>query len=365
MDFIKSQLARMQQQLNGLGASQKMLAGALVVIMVMTLMWWGRYASQAEMEPVLDQSFGADDISRVTAQLKAKGIDYRVVGDKVLVSADRKFEALADLGYAQLLPRDTKSGFDEIVKQMSPWDPVSKTDVMWNRSKELTLAQVIRNFPGVSNANVIIDPTQERRLNGSIQPSATVNITMRGGEKPGKQLIEAAARTIAGAQAALPLSRIAVIVDGVSYPVHDAGDGSFVANDLIELTQHWERVFVDRIRSNLADIPGLLASVTVDLHTTSLEKQEELYDPTKVAQKEREISSRTEESTAPSGPGGEAGVMANVGTSVSVSGAGTAATSTVEENKTAFETRFSKTVQNEQDTCGQCERSPPCRYVCR
>ena len=47
MDFLKTQLARIQQQLGGLTASQRMLSGTLVVIMVMTLYWWTRYASSS------------------------------------------------------------------------------------------------------------------------------------------------------------------------------------------------------------------------------------------------------------------------------------------------------------------------------
>ena len=57
MDFLKSQLDRIQQQLAGLNASQKMLTGSLIVIMVMTLFYWGRYAGSPEMEPLLDQQF--------------------------------------------------------------------------------------------------------------------------------------------------------------------------------------------------------------------------------------------------------------------------------------------------------------------
>src|SRR5688572_28410596 len=134
MDFIKSQFDRIQQQLSGLSASQKMLTAALVAIMVMTLVWWGRYACVAEMAPVLDQSFSDEDITRITAQLASKRIDYRVAGDKVLIPVDRKFEVLADLSYSQLLPRDTRGGFDEIVKQISPWASASERDAMYNRA---------------------------------------------------------------------------------------------------------------------------------------------------------------------------------------------------------------------------------------
>src|SRR5712664_1558832 len=77
MDFLKSQFGRVQQQFGQLNASQKMLSVALMTIMVMTLVWWGRYAGTAEMEPLIDQDFAAEDMGRITAGLRARGIPYQ------------------------------------------------------------------------------------------------------------------------------------------------------------------------------------------------------------------------------------------------------------------------------------------------
>ena len=54
MDVLKKQFDRIQQQLSGLSASQKMLTASLVAIMVMTFLWWGHYAGSSEMEPVVN-----------------------------------------------------------------------------------------------------------------------------------------------------------------------------------------------------------------------------------------------------------------------------------------------------------------------
>ncbi|HEY8668985.1 MAG TPA: flagellar M-ring protein FliF C-terminal domain-containing protein, partial [Tepidisphaeraceae bacterium] len=340
MDFLKSQIARIQLQLNGLSASQKMLTATLVTIMVMTLLWWGRYAGTAEMEPVLDQAFSSEDISRITMQLAARGIQYKVAGDKVLVPSDRKIEVLADLGYQQLLPRDTKNGFDEIVKQMSPWNSVDTNKQMWNRAKEMTLSQVIRNFPNVSNAAVIIDPTADRRIGTDLQPSATIDIQMRNNDKPAKKLVEAAADVVAGAQSGLARSRVKVIVNGASYSIHDKdADGSFESSDLIELVQQNERRFADKISSQLAFIQGVMVSVTVDVNTKSERRVEHTVDPKGIS-KVAEEENQTEESTSPvpSAGSNDPGAGANTGATV---GAGNAAatpanTTTTEKNRTQY-----------------------------
>ncbi|MGE5609846.1 MAG: hypothetical protein ACM359_11365, partial [Bacillota bacterium] len=109
MDFLKNQIARIQQQLSGLSASQKMLAGSLVVIMIMTLYGWGLFAGRAEMEALLNQSLSNDELVSIRQYLASNGIKYQVVGDRIHVPADRKFEALALLGYADKLPRDMRA----------------------------------------------------------------------------------------------------------------------------------------------------------------------------------------------------------------------------------------------------------------
>src|SRR5690348_1119512 len=103
MDFLKSQFGRLQQQFNQLNASQKMLSVALLAIMAMTLMMWGRYAGTAEMEPLLDQDLSAEDFGRITMDLKGRGIPYTASGNRILVPADRRYEVIASLGYEQIL----------------------------------------------------------------------------------------------------------------------------------------------------------------------------------------------------------------------------------------------------------------------
>src|SRR4051794_13058109 len=112
MDTLKVQLAKIQEQLGALSASQKMLAFSLLAVMVLTLMFWSRYAGTADMEPVLDQSLSSDEIGKIQGELRAMHVEYKVVGDRVLVPADQKLEALAGLSYAQAVPQNTRSAYD-------------------------------------------------------------------------------------------------------------------------------------------------------------------------------------------------------------------------------------------------------------
>src|SRR5688572_23531744 len=123
MDFVKNQFQRIQQQLAGLTASQKMLTAALVAVMVMTLLYWGRYAGTAEMVPLLEQSLSASEMGQIQDRLRAGKIPFEPSGDRLLVPADRQPEILADLTWSKSLPIMTESGFDQIVKKLNPWAP--------------------------------------------------------------------------------------------------------------------------------------------------------------------------------------------------------------------------------------------------
>ena len=126
MDF-RQQLNRISEQLSGLSASQRMLTICLVAIMLITLVWWGRYAATPEMVPVLDRSISGEEMSRVKGVLLGAGITPRVVNDRILVPAEKQFEALAALSYARALPQDSADAWNEIVKQSSPWETSEKS----------------------------------------------------------------------------------------------------------------------------------------------------------------------------------------------------------------------------------------------
>jgi len=336
MDLLKSQWERLRKQVEGLSASQKMLAAALVAIMVMTLAWWGRYAGQSEMEPVLNQAFSADEIGRVQLRLGGLGIRTEIQGDRVLVPGEEKLKALAALGYDQLLPQDTTTGFDEMVKDINPWEPTGTTNKKWVLAKQATLAKVIRGFPDVARAVVIIDATSERRFGDSVQPSASIDITTRSKGKASRKLANAAADVVSGSQAGLGKDRIRVVIDGATVQVADGGDGQTVDGDrMLEQIAAMERYRADHIRESLGDIKGLLVSVTMRMNTQSRHETRHEYDPTKVIQKERQTTNETTESTSSSPGGGEPGINANTGVSVGGGAAGGGGTTQTQEKTTA------------------------------
>ncbi|HET6251156.1 MAG TPA: hypothetical protein VFE47_25970 [Tepidisphaeraceae bacterium] len=354
MDFFKSQLERIQKQLGTLTPSQKMLTAAMVAIMVMTLVWWGKYAGEPEMTSLLPQGISADELPRVQNELDAKGIKYVMSGDKIMVPADRKVEAVASLMYSHTLPRNARDGFDEVLKNINPFMGHDQTDKMWNRGKETTVGQIITDFPDVADARVMIDPTQVFHIGTSIEPSATVTITMRPGAKASQQLVDAAADVVQGSLSSLPRNKIKVVVDGYPRHVHqdDPAGGGMFPDDQQDKIQKAELRLEEKIKGEYSYIPGLMVAVTVKLNTTNETVHDIKYDPKGIISKPTESHNKTSDTTGPGSAAQEAGVGANTGLSVSAgpAPAAPAGPTNTQEETTEKSQVFASSTQSDRTT---------------
>ena len=316
MDFLKNQAAKIREQLAGLTGSQRMLAGSLAVIMVMTLMWWSRFAGTSELEELLPQDFSAEDINRIATLLESRGMSPKIVGNRIQIPADRRREAMGILTFEQLAPHDMSSGFDEIITKMdSPWNTDRKQDVMFNRAKEAMLGQIMHEWPGVREARVVINNAQKRMFGeASVMPTATVNLKMKNiGDRPSKQLISAAADTVAGAVSGMFRSKVNVIVDGASHNVQerDADGESGGGDSWMELVKEHERYFSTKIQAHFGWLEGVYVSVTVDPKMQKSLVVKESYDRAKTLSIAQSIKERTDENSSTTRPPGEPGAVPN------------------------------------------------------
>jgi flagellar biosynthesis/type III secretory pathway M-ring protein FliF/YscJ len=355
MDFLKAQFERIQAQLAGLSLTQKMLTASLVAIMVLTMMLWGRYATTAEMVPVLNSSFDEQALVPATTALKAEGIDVQVVGDRINVPADKHDQALEILAFNQLLPADSKSGFDDIIKMTTPLDTESKSELMFNRARAAELAQIIRAWKGVADAQVVINPVYEHHIGESLKPGAVVNIRTRNGDVDVKHMVDAAAATIASATSGMDRTRVSVIVDGRNYKPRD--DSNALADgELYEQIAAQEHYFEDKISKGLANYANPLISVSVSLDLKSSVATKMAYDPASSVQKEALTDNETTETNQSSGSGGEPGAVSNTGLSLSsgaAAGGGGGTSSTTDHQKTEYVNQFGYTNETITTPSGQ------------
>jgi flagellar biosynthesis/type III secretory pathway M-ring protein FliF/YscJ len=334
MDALKAQLAKIQQQLGGLTASQKMLTASLAAIMVMTLLWWGRYAATADMVPVLDQSLRAEDIGRIKTKLTAGGIDARVDGDRVMVPADKKDEAVATLALEQLLPDDISSAMSETLKDLNPFTSQDIADKTINAALEKQLASYIRRMPGVSNAGVVLPSIATNPYDVQTTPTASVTVWMRSGGKVDSKLAYGIGGLLRGAKPGLQYSGINLIFDGHPFRLDDrAAMGGGGGGELLEREQEAERTYQQKVRDQLAYMgTGVLAAVKVKINNSVTSTEENKV--TELKSKESSIETQEETTNNQPAPGGEPGVLPNTGISATPIAAPEQSEPSSESNKT-------------------------------
>ncbi|MEM6315415.1 MAG: hypothetical protein AAF743_15090, partial [Planctomycetota bacterium] len=215
MDTIRQQLERIQAQLGGLSASQKMLTGALVAIMVITVMWWSSYAATGEYQPILDGGMTPQEMADARTALTGAGIEMRVDGGQIMVATDQVNAAMAALGFANAMPRNSADSFDAMVEKMSAWDPAFKTKEFFAEAKRRRLESIILVDRNITHADVVFDLNQARRIGQVASNSATVSVWTRdGSDSADRGLVEGLANIVAGAVNELSAGDVNVNVNG-------------------------------------------------------------------------------------------------------------------------------------------------------
>jgi flagellar biosynthesis/type III secretory pathway M-ring protein FliF/YscJ len=333
MDLLKKQLDRIQQQITGLSISQKMLTASLVAIMVMTFVWWGRYAGTSEMEPVVNQSLTPDDMQNVRRVLRAENINFDAQGDKILVPTEKKEEAIAALALQQALPRDSAGSYEEIFNNLSPFTSPQMTDKISNKAMEQNMARVMAKMPGVAEAYVTIDPTSGDRIGGNIEPSASVVIITRGTADK-KMIADGVAEMLSGVNANLRRSRVRIVIDGKPFPMRDRDpntpDGEIDAQQAAAESRNQ-----DKIKAALRGYGDVIAVVTahVDAIATNID---ETTHP-KVVTKDTRSQSESTKTSTPQPPSAEPGAAANTGGTLSTNQGAASGASTSETEKDTTE----------------------------
>jgi flagellar M-ring protein FliF len=315
MDQIRQQLARFQELLGNLTASQRLLVGALVVIGIMTMLYSGRFAGTREMEPLLVTPLGADEQTRVTSALTARGINFEISGGRIMVPKDRTMEAWSELSLQNALPTNAQASFDSMVSvfdRISPWDSSQLTSQKFLIAKQDRLQQLISLFPGVAKGSVIVEINDKEKVGVAVrrEPSATISFAVENGGDA-KSLAQAAANSVAKSVSGLALSNVSVTVGGRPIAIRTGSEGEINGDEILEAQIAHENAVKSKIENLYGAIEGLRVAVSVDLNTESKVVQQRMVDPSKTVELVKTNQS-TEETSNEGGPGGEAGAVANM-----------------------------------------------------
>ena len=201
-------------------------------------------------------------------------------------------------------------------------------------------------MPGVADAEVVIDATEERHLDDTdVQPVATVMITTdRNNKMDIHRLAEVAADMVSGAKAGLQRSNVRVAIDGQSIQIRDRSDEVGGGDDdAVSIQKQYEDHYQKKIEHALQDIDGVIVSVTVKVDTSETMTTIHKVDPKQTVSVPLHTEQTTEEQDAQPAAAQEPGAVPNASMSLpSPSGGGAAGGSNSSTEKNDFDADHGK-----------------------
>lgn len=340
MDFLRNYLHQIKQMVGGLSRSARVALALLTVLVAIVLSWLVLYAGKPQMTPVFSTGLDEASLSQARNVLARSGMKVEVRDGQLLVPTERREEAAASLYFENLVPADAITAFEDLVSQSDLWMTERQASRQWKLAKEQTLARLIRRFPGVRDAQVIIEPAGEAGIGrAATPPTASVAITMKPGQELGQKGVNAVAHLVAGAERLMKRSDVRIVVDGRPRRAQDEEDGA--SGERLEQQIALETRYTTKLLEQLHYIPNVIVSVHAEPDPLRQERRTATqYDPGAVAI--GPTRSRTEQTTGGgSPPGGEPGTVPN--TSVSIrppAGGASSFSQTVNEEETT--PRFSE-----------------------
>jgi flagellar biosynthesis/type III secretory pathway M-ring protein FliF/YscJ len=315
MDFLRKMIAGTWAHLAGLGASQKVAIFLCVVVMAGALVWMFQWSGQPEWEPILPgQAWTDEELDKAKKVLEDR--EYKVAGNQILVRASDRRALRGRLGQAGALPRDTRQGFEALMKEASPWKSQVQQNREWVVAYGNQLAMDLEGWKGVRRAQVILQMPKQRQIGSeATRPSASVSIELEDAMSMDRAFVHAIAMMVSGATG-VPPENVHIVDRKTHKPFRVPDPGGPLADDLHELRVQKERYFEEKISRHL-DIPGIRVIAYADIETDRRRTTERTPTEGKSIEK-KETKEETTEKRSPTAT--DPGVQPNTGMALSSPG---------------------------------------------
>lgn len=344
MEFLRKYLTQIKAQLTGLTLSQRLLIGLLVLLMIGTVFFAVTFSAKPEMVVLIPQPMSSEEINRAEMALKSK-YSYVVQGDRIMVPADKAYQIRGELFAAQALPKDTTQAFARLMEDSDYLRPEASNQRRWDYARQETLAKILRNFPYIEDANVIISKGDRAGLGRDAVPSsATVTIKVRGGEPLSGAQVVAIVDMVRGAVAGMKREDVHV-TDGMR-PYHAPSSDTPMPTDILAWKKTIEEDLAKKLYVVLSTYGDVKIAVNVMPDMAVKTIRETKYDPKVVKATVRETSH--EEKSEDATVGGQPGVLSNTSVVTTSTGRGSSTSNNQSTVENLVKVSQTDTVQTSQ-----------------
>lgn len=329
METLRRILERVQQQLSLMTRSQQVAIGLCAVIIMGSLMWLAQWSTEPHLVPLLDQPMKPQELASAVDALQGLRAEFDERGDRIYVKPDERRSLVRQLSQQSALPQDTSLGFENLLKEQSPFQPASVNQRNYNIARCTELAAVIATDPNISKASVFITDTAQRKIGNlrNIAPSASIDVWTVGGKQLDHASIEHMANLVSHTVAALEPHNVSVSVNG--RPRTLPGPDEMISAGLLDETKKNEKHLEEKIHDLLDYIPGVKVAVSAELET--IRRHVQKTEHTEAVPRMSQTSTETSNAGTPAN---EPGVNPNTGTALN--NAATGQSSSKEDETTEY-----------------------------
>ncbi len=347
MQALQRVIDNIVAQMKGLPLTARLLIGSLMAIVVLSLFLVAQLTGQPSMMPLPVTLADEGARARAIAYLDSAGIPHEQRGSELLVPSEQRYGIVAKLLDTDVMDPD-QVNFDKLIEQDSPFLTRQQHDRRWLIAKMNVLGKMISRLRGIKQATVVIDPSKRGGIGGSsVPPTASVIVFTSGGPLSQAQ-VEAIAQLVAGSEAGLDLSNVAII-DGTTGRSHNARDEADATASLyLERKLALEKEVKGTLLTALEYIPGVRVAVNVMVNATSQSTRIDKYEEPVSAPTSESIESETETNQRQAG---EPGVQSNTGVAIASVGP-ISSDRTSDKSDSELESRFPNKSTLEQDPKG-------------
>lgn len=247
------------------------LAAALAVILVAVIVFSVLF-SGGKAYTQLYQDLTPTEVSEIMTYFQNNGItDYQVTGTTLMVRSDQYNALVAQLAMAGY-PKNA-SLYESYYEHVGALSTSSQEARTWQITVQEGLAACIRSFPDVLDAQVFINPGQQRTYvleDVSTETTASVKVEMRSGTMLSEEAANGIRRLVSHAWSGMTVDSVE-IVDGIGNTYSDTSGN---AGTLIELKRRLEESQSNYVRTQIkhllddafgADNVKVAATATVDV----------------------------------------------------------------------------------------------------
>lgn len=266
MERLRRVMASIFAALARLNTSQKMLVGAVAVVLVMTLMLVHVYSGRREMVPLMPGAT-AEEQQRAAIVLRAAAIPAEDQEGQLVVPAGMQSAALARIAESDAMPGNARVLFDNLIDKQSWTLSQRQNQQLETIAVQNELAAIISKMSGIRSASIILNLPEKRSLGQpGMQPSAAATVFPT--RALDQNTVDSIANLVAGSRGIDPKN--VRVIDGTTNRQFKAREeGSMAASTYLEYVAAVELRKQQQIQEMLSGyIPGVIVTVHAQVDVT-------------------------------------------------------------------------------------------------